>query len=113
MTDTKHTPGPWFVVFSDNATPHIMTKKSEGHESVTDLDALICAMPAEITQSFNSRANAHLIAAAPDLLEILKKCLRDELARRRNLKTKSVAGGYADVRIEQIRAAIARAEASQ
>jgi hypothetical protein len=29
-------------------------------------------MPSEITQSFNSFANARLIAAAPDLLEALE-----------------------------------------
>ena len=70
---TKHTPGPWTVHGSDNATPHVMRA---GALDIRDLDKLICAMPAEISQSFNSWANARLIAAAPELLAAL------ELAKR-------------------------------
>jgi hypothetical protein len=55
-------------------------------------------------------ANAKLIAAAPELLKILKKCLKDELSRRKKLLNKSTAAAYADSRIEQMKAAIAKAE---
>ena len=66
---TKHTPGPWTIHGSDNATPHVMR---DGAADIHDLNKLICAMPAEISQSFNSWANARLIAAAPELLAALE-----------------------------------------
>jgi len=65
---TKHTPRPWKVgkgsfVIADSPAPGIhgsnMIEHYGGH--------LICESVSE--------ANAHLIAAAPDLLEALEKCL--------------------------------------
>ena len=68
---TQHTPGPWHLRLSNNATPHIEHGDCFRDE-VGELDNRICVMPSEITQSFNSFANARLIAAAPDLLEALE-----------------------------------------
>lgn len=48
-----------------------------------------------------------------EMLAVLKKCLRDELRRRADLRKASTAACYADSRIEQIRAAIAKAEAGE
>ena len=68
---TQHTPGPWHLRLSNNATPHIEHGDCFRDE-VGELDNRICVMPAEIVQSFNSFANARLIAAAPELLEALQ-----------------------------------------
>lgn len=68
---SAHTPGPWHVRLSDNATPHI----EHGNcmlDEVGELRNRICVMPAEVTQPFNSLANARLIAAAPELYEALQ-----------------------------------------
>jgi hypothetical protein len=70
----QHTPGPWHLRLSNNATPHIEHGDCFRDE-VGELDNRICVMPAEIVQSFNSFANARLIAAAPDLLEALQAAL--------------------------------------
>lgn len=68
---SKHTPGPWKVVLSDNATPHVQHIHGVDWTYVCDLSSRVCVMPAEITSSYNSLANARLIAAAPELLEAL------------------------------------------
>lgn len=72
MAKTQFTPGPWHVVLSDNATPHIMTEPGS-HESVDNDAAFVCVMPAEIIRSYNSLANARLIASAPEMYEALEK----------------------------------------
>jgi hypothetical protein len=52
---SKHTPGPWHYAECQMGTPFVDT------ESVGDL--LAAALPLD-----EEKANAHLIAAAPDLL---------------------------------------------
>jgi len=72
---SAHTPGPWHVRLSDNATPHI----EHGNcmlDEVGELRNRICVMPAEVTQPFNSLANARLIAAAPDLYEAAEAAMQ-------------------------------------
>lgn len=71
---SAHTPGPWAMRLSDNATPYITHGKcADGSEpGLDDLANRICVMPAEISQSYNSFANARLIAAVPELLEALE-----------------------------------------
>lgn len=59
---SKHTPGPWFYAESEVGTPFVDS------ESVGDLSAV--ALPLD-----EQKANAHLIAAAPDLLEALEDLL--------------------------------------
>lgn len=62
MIKDKHTPGSWFVQHED-------TIRTENLESV------ICKMPGyyrDEAHTLESQANAHLIAAAPELLEALK-----------------------------------------
>lgn len=69
---SKHTKGPWHVVLSDNATPHIMHENGHDFTDISEISSCVCVMPAEITYSYNSLANARLIAAAPELLEALE-----------------------------------------
>jgi|SanBayMetagenome_1026888.scaffolds.fasta_scaffold00750_8 hypothetical protein len=61
---SKHTPGPWFYAESEVGTPFVDS------ESVGDLSAV--ALPLD-----EQKANAHLIAAAPDLLAALEDLLPD------------------------------------
>lgn len=72
MSDTKHTPGPWHVDLDDHeADIHSgfgMVAKTMGHGKEQDDEG---------------RANAILIAAAPDLLDELRKAhqiIRNALA---------------------------------
>ena len=57
----EHTPGPWRVKYHESSPDQIAAV-------VSDHD-LICAM------SINGNANAHLIAAAPELLAALEQAL--------------------------------------
>lgn len=110
MSKTKHTPGPWQIIGSDNATPHIMTHEAAG---ILDREFLVCAMPAEISHSYNSWANARLIAAAPDLLEALQEfvdnvCCENCMSNGFDPEDKTDCQDCSDL-TEKARAAIARA----
>ena len=93
MSAATHTPGPW------SALP--------GHSCIGFIDIIsrLDGVVAQVTQSDNSPsetdiANAHLIAAAPELLEALK--LADAMLSGANMN--------ANVVERKIRAAIAKAE---
>lgn len=95
-TRTQHTPGPW------TAKPHgnhcfLMSENAQGFYCVCDVD----------TATEQGRANARLIAAAPDLLEALT-----ELVTRRERASAKVGGSPdgSDNRYARARAAIAKAE---
>lgn len=99
MSAHTHTPGPWHVVMSDNATPIINHEHGFDWTDPQGLDSRVCAMPAEIMQSYNSLPNARLIAAAPDLLRALEWMVQ-----------RADEGGYPDGRcLAEARAAIAKA----
>lgn len=70
---SKHTPGPWHVVLSDNATPFIQHEHGADWTDIDDRSSRVCHMPAEIMENFNSMNNARLIAASPTLLEELQE----------------------------------------
>jgi hypothetical protein len=103
-TQTKHTPGPWSVTesFCNNACNRLVVKrKTWGGEVVADLGEAPDA----------SRANARLIAAAPDLLEALRGLLRETKAK--NPSPKVGKDFSLLVHIEAARKAIAQAEGTQ
>lgn len=106
MSKQQHTPGPWHVVLSDNATPHILHEHGCDSSDCGDLSSRVCVMPAEIVADYNSLANASLIAAAPELLEALEAVLSAEPADGAYLlgETESERAAYANAR-----AAIAKA----
>ena len=60
---SKHTPGPWRLAWVPEGVKPIVQRGKEGWFEV-------CGMSAE-----REHADAHLIAAAPDLLEALHRLL--------------------------------------
>ncbi len=62
----KHTPGPWqAVTFSDEHSPCIIDREGDGR---------IAELTGNQTDE-QTDANASLIAAAPELLEALRRCI--------------------------------------
>ncbi|WP_394550970.1 hypothetical protein C1N58_12615 [Pantoea sp. SGAir0180] len=85
MSEFKGTPGPWYRGGVENGKVSI----NAGNYFVALVD-----------ESLAQLANARLIAAAPELLEALQAVLFDVMANRAAIN---------DDRIEEIRAAIAKA----
>lgn len=72
---SKHTPGPWKAVKTTN-TPWSIVVNHDGplpNEHQGDLLTQISGLRWE-----SDEANAHLIAAAPELLEALKRILENK-----------------------------------
>ena len=84
----QHTPGPWRKSAYDG-----------GWDCVRDSGGQIIAK-----LGLNNPTNAHLIAAAPDMLEALKRLLRDDTI------IDGWCDGFTDEFEGQVRAAIAKAE---
>lgn len=63
----KHTPGSWKAVA---ATPDERT-----FVETQDGDRLICFVEGSVGDNHSDYANARLIAAAPDLLKALERCI--------------------------------------
>jgi len=69
--ETKHTPDKWEITLNDDKTIFIHAKKPTGYTLIAILEDPICG------DDFSDeiKANAKLIAAAPDLLHELKENL--------------------------------------
>lgn len=97
MSKAKHTPGPW------------TSQVGKARENlIVDEIGFIIASVNQFAESFGDKqddANAHLIAAAPDLLAALKM-LHDVVDEQVDSAVVVVPLGYA-------RAAIAKAEGNQ
>lgn len=102
---SKHTPGPWEMRLSDNATPFIQHGKDAYLHDIDDPDHLVCVMPAKITRDFNSFANAYLIAAAPELLEALEMILQNWPVERDGMDSEILPVG-----VKNARAIVAKAK---
>ena len=76
MTSRKHTPGPWYVgtEFNDQGR-HIYAAQKVRHEDGDEWHPLI-ACTDDDERLVDWQANAVLIAAAPDLLEVLQRVVR-------------------------------------
>lgn len=70
MIDTKHTPGPWSSDHEYEETWDTQTNIYVGVKNI--LIAQVCETDGNISNE-EFEANARLIAAAPDLLEALKR----------------------------------------
>jgi hypothetical protein len=69
---TKHTPGPWKLVFSAFGNKMaVVGPENDGRITTSDR---ICNLPHR--KRGEGEANGHLIAAAPDLLEALQAMVR-------------------------------------
>lgn len=69
MTNEKHTPGPWVIQrndtsISDDGLIRIQSRSGDPHAAV---------FPAIHDDAATAEANARLISAAPDLLEIARR----------------------------------------
>ena len=70
---TKHTPGPWENEWSTRQGYTDADKRGLYVWNGDDQEPVICAIPDDERADGSSRtANARLIAAAPDLLAVLK-----------------------------------------
>jgi len=85
MMTEKHTPGPWEVVSFEDMGYKYHDIKKRYSESSGDVGEVCTVSPyaggyAEVVDDDEIEANARLIAAAPDLLEVLLKvdaCLQE------------------------------------
>lgn len=96
MSNTQHTQGPW--VADIETYPIMVRSQTETWPLVDELGNEEGRAGAFIANTGDNKANARLIAAAPELLESLRDCL-DFCEKTRG----------ADGIVEVIRAAIARA----
>lgn len=100
MSTTKHTPGPWRV---STANP-LQVNTDKGGDSVGVAESQKYNAPNTFCDPNEAEANAKLIAAAPDLLELLSEWLAKEDA--------STPDGYEHNETSykaKVRAAIAKA----
>jgi len=72
MSETKHTPGPWVVVTDESAA------QVKGYPCIYADGYTVVGTEGMFGDIETDFANAHLIAAAPDLLDALE-CLLSEL----------------------------------
>ena len=114
MSDTKHTPGPWHVDQIDQSTIQI---KAAGV-----IVAEVCSGSTFTRLSDEQQANARLIAAAPDLLDELRKAhqiIRNALAvmtteqksKWGRLNERDAVDGEGITRANERQSVIVRAEA--
>lgn len=70
-----HTPGPWWVGYANADVSAKDSRLTVWPASVEDggRGGCICHVSPELTQNEEDKANARLIASAPDLLEALEK----------------------------------------
>lgn len=108
MSAPKHTPGPWTAttrITGDEISPeetHVELIRKPGVMGQESIKG-ICLVHSWGIRDAEHHANARLIAAAPDLLEALVEA-RDVIDSKI---------GLTDAILDQIRAAIARAEGGE
>lgn len=73
---TQHTPGPWIVRYREAGLkkPKLSVEHSNPHGTGV-IGLTLALLPLTVSHAAESRANARIIAAAPDLLLALKELL--------------------------------------
>lgn len=93
----KYTPGPWYANMEPGVNAPVYIKGEKGTFPIVDF---VYGKEGDSDNNYeNAKANAQLIAAAPELLEALK-----------SLTDKCDKGGWLQEEIDQARKAIAKAE---
>ena len=114
---TKHTPGPWAMLSEETDKPYIRirgTKLGERHKIANVLTPVYDGSLERETEE--TRANARLIAAAPELLEALQELLAAERANSLEIVGRDTDGhplNAAGAARKKARAAIAKATGEQ
>ena len=70
-----HTEGPWSILPQNGAGPMIVHEFETGNQMNPTGYRMICNMLQRGNSLEQDKANARLIAAAPDFLEVAKRCL--------------------------------------
>jgi hypothetical protein len=74
---SDHTPGPWYVALDDRySMSHIDVKHTDVH-SPGAASEVVAKVTCRVSWADQQKANARLIAAAPDLLDALELLLHD------------------------------------
>lgn len=97
---TKPSPAPW----------RFDSGQYSGNNEVLDASGEVVCCDTPYYPTHVEIPDMVLISAAPEMLEILEKCLKDELNRRKKLLNKSTASCYADERMEKMKDIIAKAK---
>jgi hypothetical protein len=71
MTNNKHTPGPWIIVCRQKTMTNVQSNKTYQIDDYSICSQEVQTMPL-VAQIGTNKANAQLIAAAPELLEALE-----------------------------------------
>lgn len=101
MSDAKHTPGPWLSQYDDNGFFEISSDAvaTPIHTSSGSKTLMLQTRIAfTYSEGETDEANAHLIAAAPELLEVAESILADDMLQY-------LPGEY----VAKVRAVIAKA----
>lgn len=104
--NAQHTPGPWSVCVQDDSSfpPHTIFADSQIHDGIIKADEWDNFVACAGLNHENVEANARLIAAAPELLDVVTKFVAD-----------ADKAGIQDFQISYLpaaRAAIAKAKAT-
>lgn len=99
MSKTEHTPGPWSIHHTEPRSGEVAVV----YCTTTGYVNICGASDREWSNSIND-ANAHLIAAAPDLYEAAYEALEDMQAVRHSCGTYELQGT-----VEKLTAALAKA----
>ena len=114
MGSSKHTPGPWRVrPEAANWRAVCDALGCSAYEAVLSDDTAVALVVAHGSRPGNvppTNHNARLIAAAPELLEALRKLLADAENVRRVMLREAGIGMVDENALDAARAAIAKAE---
>lgn len=74
---SAHTPGPWVILYNARGYPHQITAPNEDPTRLGGIVSVTRGASIGLPSSAEGRANARLIAAAPDLLAFAQEFLAD------------------------------------